>query len=688
MTNISKLPSLTKHKENCLRLIGLDHIEDVLFVFPKSYEDETHLQEVCMANIKQPILVDGKVEKTRIIYGRRRTLLVLIQTPPALLRLRFFHFNNKQRKEFERGRRLTVFGELRYHNGFFEIIHPRWRFYEPCENIVLKKHLTSIYPAVEGLSSHTFSKIVGDALTWAESNLEHIRELLPHPLEVLCDGLTLPEALKLIHRPPPTTDYRTLQNHTHPVFKRLIIEELMAHVIHLRQNRVRSDDASAYSITSGESVDALLESLPFKLTNAQIRVFGEIRQDMEKKVPMMRLLQGEVGSGKTIVAILALYLAAKSGMQSACMVPTEILAQQHYATVRSLLEPRGFHCDLLLGGQSAKEKKEVLSRMSRGETDVVIGTHSLFQKQVALKKLGFVIIDEQHRFGVHQRLLLCAKGEGVDDIFPHQLVMTATPIPRTLAMAAYAALDYSTIDCLPDNRKQVSTVAMPNERRDEIIQKIRLVSTGQQAFWICTLIGESKVLQCQNALQCAQDLQKRMPELVVACLHGELDNREKQQILENFRNKKTSILVSTTVVEVGIDIPDATFMIIENAERLGLSQLHQLRGRVGRGGQQGYCVLLYQGPLSERAFMRINVLRETCDGFAIARKDLEIRGAGEFYGTNQSGQIDFQFANLTKDAKYLPLILRHADACIRNTPNVAKQLKRRWLQASSQYTKV
>ena len=544
-----------------------------------------------------------------------------------------------------------------------------------------------MYPVIEGIGPAVLRKLIDQALQRLPD--ERTMELLPAAvlaLEELCADLpSLRDALLTLHRPPQGSDVRALLAGTHPAQRRLALEELLAHHLTLRNQRIAMQAHSARPLRAARRASALRKSLPFALTAAQARVFAEIREDLAKPVPMLRLVQGDVGSGKTVVAAMAALLAVEEGRQAALMAPTELLAEQHLANLRGWLEPLGVRVVWLAGKVTGKTREAVLAEIAGGPAQVVVGTHALMQEGVVFRDLALAIVDEQHRFGVHQRLALRDKGSAGTQV-PHQLVMTATPIPRTLAMAAYADLDVSAIDELPPGRTPVQTVVLSAERRPELIERIRAAcAEGRQAYWVCTLIDDSDEVVAQAAQSTYDALTQQLPALRIALVHGRLKAAEKQKTMAAFKAGELQLLVATTVIEVGVDVPNASLMIIENAERLGLAQLHQLRGRVGRGSAASSCVLLYQSPLSQMARQRLATMRETNDGFVIAEKDLELRGPGELLGTRQTGLAAFRIADLGRDAALLPTVQRIGEALLKTSPELAERITGRWVGGAARY---
>jgi ATP-dependent DNA helicase RecG len=601
----------------------------------------------------------------------------------ATLVLRFFHFRAAQVAQFAPGTRVRCYGTPRLGQHGLEIVHPSYRVVGEHEAGALGDRLDPVYPAIEGIGPATLRKLIGQAL----DRLPDAPALELLPLDWLHAGELpgLREALLTMHRPPQDADVAALVAGTHPAQRRLALEELLAHHLSLRRQRIALQAHAAPVLEGRALAERLRASLPFALTGAQQRVFARVREDLGKPVPMLRLVQGDVGSGKTVVAALAAMLAVEDGRQAALMAPTELLAEQHLSNLCTWLEPLGVRIAWLAGKVTGRARAAALAEVADGGAQVVVGTHALMQEGVAFRDLALAIVDEQHRFGVHQRLALRDKG-GEGGRVPHQLVMTATPIPRTLAMAAYADLDVSAIDELPPGRTPVQTVVLSAGRRPELVERIRAAcAEGRQAYWVCTIIDESDEIVAQAAQSTFELLSGALPELRVGFVHGRMKAGDKQAAMRAFKAGELDLLVATTVIEVGVDVPNASLMIVENAERLGLAQLHQLRGRVGRGSAASSCVLLYQSPLSQMARQRLETMRETNDGFVIAEKDLELRGPGELLGTRQTGLAAFRVADLARDADLLPLVQRIGERLQREAPGIADRLVERWIGSAARY---
>ncbi len=667
--------------------LGVHRIEDLLFLLPLRYEDRTQLVRIGALAAGARCLVTGEVLLSEVAFRGRRNLLVRIGDGSGQLTLRFFHFSRQQQAQFAAGVHVTCFGEVRRAPSGFEMIHPEYRVLRKGQDAAMNDSLTPIYPATEGVQQGRLRYLTDQALLAMDR--EPPAELLPATITAKLGIPSLADAIRYLHRPPPDAAVDELTQGRHPCQQRLAFEELLAHYLSLRRLRALAETEDARPLTGGRGrIDAFIASLPFELTRAQVRVVDDIRSDLARPHPMMRLIQGDVGSGKTVVAAIACLAAIASGVQAAIMAPTEILAEQHWRSFSDWFRPLGIEPAWLSGSQKAAARRDTLQAIADGSAQLVVGTHALFQEGVEFDALALVVIDEQHRFGVHQRMALRDKGSGAG-IIPHQLVMTATPIPRTLAMAAYADLDTSVIDELPPGRRPVTTVAVPETRRGEIVERVRgAVGAGQQAYWVCPLIEESDALDYQAAEKAYEMLVEALPELRVGLVHGRMRPAEKDRGMRAFKEGLIQVLVATTVIEVGVDVPNASLMIVENAERMGLSQLHQLRGRVGRGAVRSHCVLLYKGPLGPIAKERLAVLRDTNDGFVVAQRDLELRGPGELLGTRQTGLPDYRVANLLRDAALMPEVQTVAEELRRSSPQRADAIVRRWLGDAGRYGKV
>lgn len=667
-----------------LARLGLYRVQDLWFHLPLRYEDRTHLTPLADLRPGMRAQVVGTVEAVEKGYRYRPQLKVAIGDGVLqTLLLRFFHFNRAQAEQFRVGARVLCYGEVRQGNGTLEMVHPQYRQLTEDAPVALDDLLTPVYPTTEGLGQKRLSNVIAKALQRLPEDAE--LELIPTSLCAKFGLTSLREAMLYVHRPPPDARMDQLIQGRHPAQQRLAFEELLTQHMSLKRLRAAVRERRA-PVLGGDGVlgRRWLKSLPFQLTGAQQRVIGDVAVDIAQPRPMLRLVQGDVGSGKTAVACAAALAAIEAGYQVALMAPTELLAEQHLRNFRHWLEPLGIHVEWLAGKQQGKARQQAMQRVAEG-APVVIGTHALMQEGVTFARLGLVIVDEQHRFGVQQRLALRDKGlEG--ELVPHQLVLTATPIPRTLAMSAYADLDISAIDELPPGRTPVQTVAISNARRAEVIERIRAAcQEGRQAYWVCTLIEESEQLRAQAAEAAHAELSHALDELRVGLIHGRMKPKEKQAVMDAFKAGELSVLVATTVIEVGVDVPNASLMVIENSERLGLAQLHQLRGRVGRGSIASNCVLLYQPPLGQLARERLQVMRETNDGFRIAEKDLELRGPGEVLGTRQTGQLSFRMADLARDAHLLPAVQQIGEQMLARHPEQAARLIERWIGGATRY---
>lgn len=667
-----------------LSRIGINNVQDLLFHLPMRYEDRTRITPIIDLRPESYATIEGIVQLTEVQFGKRPILSTTLSDGTSKITLKFFNFNAGMKNSLAAGVRVKAFGEIKRGRYMAEIHHPEYQIIRGNEPLVLAETLTPIYSTTEGLKQASLRKLTEQALALLAK--VQVAELLPD--EFNPHKYSLKQALQLLHRPDPSISPEQLEKGEHPAQKRLIFEELLAHNLAMQQVRLGIQQHFAEPLRYQTDLkQRFLASLPFQPTKAQQRVTLDIENDLIKPHPMMRLVQGDVGSGKTLVAALAALLAIDNGKQVALMAPTEILAEQHANNFANWLKPFGIEVGWLAGKVKGKARKAELEAIKNGEVQMIIGTHALFQDQVEFADLALVIIDEQHRFGVHQRLTLREKG-AKGDIYPHQLIMTATPIPRTLAMTVYADLDTSIIDELPPGRTPITTVAVSEDRRNEIVQRVYQACKNEkrQAYWVCTLIDESEVLEAQAAAAMAEDLQRALPDLRIGLVHGRMKPQEKQAIMAEFKTGNLDLLVATTVIEVGVDVPNASLMIIENSERLGLAQLHQLRGRVGRGSTASHCVLMYKPPLGKISQKRLAVLRDSQDGFVIAEKDLEIRGPGEVLGTKQTGIAEFKIANLMRDRKMIPLVQNYAKQLIAKYPDIADKLIKRWLNEKTVYS--
>jgi ATP-dependent DNA helicase RecG len=657
---------------------------------PQRYEDRTAIKPIGSLRVGDKALVEGVIELSDVVHRRRRSLVCRLADGTGALTLRWFYFNRGVEQALARGRRVRCYGEVRSGPLGSEMIHPEHRVVsdddaEPADS------LTPVYPTTEGLYQQTTRRIVSHAVAALER--EPLTDYLAEALSARNnDGEPWPSlgaALTYLHAPPRDAATGQLLLGRHPCARRIALEELVAQRLSLRRSAALARHERAPALPEPKAKLAeLMAALPFTLTAAQRQAFAEIVADLARAQPMNRLLQGDVGSGKTVVAAAAAVVAAAAGYQTAVMAPTELLAEQHFASFERWLKPLDIEVAALIGAQPARTRAATLAAVADGRAAVVVGTHALFQQSVSFRRLGLVIVDEQHRFGVEQRLKLKQKGAD-GTLAPHQLIMTATPIPRTLAMTAYADLDCSVIGELPPGRQPVKTVAMPEQRRAELVQRIGAhCAAGHQAYWVCPLIEESELVDSQAASALERELKEALPDLAVGLIHGRMKPADKDLVMRAFKDGRLRLLVATTVIEVGVDVPNATLMVVENAERMGLAQLHQLRGRVGRGAQASSCVLLYRPPLTDVARERLDVLRSTNDGFVVAQKDLELRGPGEVLGTRQTGIEQLRVADLMRDADLLPAVIEISDHLLATSPAASDALIRRWSRGEAEYAKV
>jgi ATP-dependent DNA helicase RecG len=674
--------------ESSLNQLGVRSVHDLLFHLPFRYEDRTRIHPIGGLYPGARVLVEGEVEHSAIVRGRRAMLVVVITDGTGRITIRFFHFRAAQKHQLSKGTRVRCYGEVRGGYQGLEMVHPSYKRILSAKDEVISDRLTPVYPSVEGLGQASWIKLTEQALALLGNHRLELEELLPNDLRGKLSTYSLTDAVAYIHRPPVGADVAALVERRHPAQQRLALEELLAHNLSMKQLHRQQREFRAPDLPRpGELEAAFLDRLPFRLTRAQERVIGEIHADLARTHPMQRLVQGDVGCGKTVVAAMAALRAVANGYQAAVMAPTELLAEQHLQSFTEWLEPLGLSPVWLSSKVTGNARQAALDAIEQG-APLVIGTHALMQEGVHFGRLGLAIVDEQHRFGVHQRLALLDKAEA-KSLHAHQLIMTATPIPRTLAMTAYAGLETSIIDELPPGRKPVTTVAISNDRRAKVISRVAAAcNEGRQAYWVCTLIEESDAVQAQAAEDVAKELQSGLSGVNVGLVHGRMKPAEKQGVMDRFKQGDIHLLVATTVIEVGVDVPNASLMIIENAERLGLAQLHQLRGRVGRGDQQASCVLLYRPPIGALAKQRLNILRETSDGFRIAEKDLELRGPGEVLGTRQTGMLQFRVADLARDQHLLNGIPPVADRLLTGNPQRVDSLIRRWIGDATRFAGV
>ena len=668
---VSKLEKLNIHSQY-----------DLLFLLPIRYEDKTSLQKISDLVPGEKVLIQGTIVLTTIVYRGRRMLISQLSDDTGIITLRFFNFSKQQAKGLAKNAIVRCFGQIRKTTSGLEMIHPEYQIIDPENPQPLETGLTPIYPSTEGLQQGRLRKIIRAALS---QQIDSIPELLPPSVIKELSLVPLAESLQEIHQP----SQKNIANEHENLFrKRLIFEELLANQLALKRLKRRTKKEPAMALGNLLLKQSLLAALPFKLTKSQSRVVEEIEEDLKKNQPMMRLLQGDVGSGKTIVAALAMLIAVGNKQQAALMAPTELLAEQHYDNLVSWFEPLGVSVALLKSKLSAKDRREVLTGVAEGNVDIIVGTHALFQPNVVYKRLALVVVDEQQRFGVEQRLSLMKKSSNRNSV-PHQLIMTATPIPRTLAMTAYGDLDASIIDELPKGRGDIETIIVPEEKRAQVMEKIiKECARGRQSYWVCPLIEESEELNFQAAESTYALLQETLQQLNIGLVHGKLSSAKKIKAMENFKNGNTDVLVATTVIEVGVDVANSSVMVIENAERLGLTQLHQLRGRIGRGKHKSLCILIYQKPLSSIAKERLAAIRATNDGFVIAEKDLQLRGPGELLGTRQKGLIGLRIADIMRDAYLLPAINKLTVNIEENHPDVIEKIVRRWVGDQLEYRNV
>ena len=668
-----------------LNKIGINSIEDLLFHLPIRYNDKTKLSKIADLEPGKKLLFEGRIEKANVIFFKKRMFVVRISDETGSVQLRFFYFNKSQMSNFSVGKNVRCFGELRAASNTKEVVHPECLFYDKIKPPI-DEFLTPVYPLTEGLHQHSLRNFIKQSLGFLKSGKIILPELLPANVLKKYNLVDINSALSNIHNPRKNISHEELIDSRNQNKKRLVFEELLAHQLVFKQIRAFNKKLTSFPLDKNiEPIKKLISELPFSPTNSQMDVMEKIINDMQGSTPMTRLVQGDVGSGKTLVALFGALHAISNGFQVAFMAPTEILSEQHYQSIKLMLKDFDIKISLLYGGMRPKEKEMVTEDIKLGNTDFIIGTHALIQNQVKFKNLALIIIDEQHKFGVHQRMTLTSKGKNTET-YPHQLILTATPIPRTLAMTLYGNLDYSVIDEMPKGRRKIETIAISENRRDEIFQKItKQCHEGSQVFWVCPIIDESEVLECKAAINTYDEIRKKLHEINVGLIHGRMKMQEKEKIMNEFRSKKIDLLVSTTIIEVGLDVPNATVIIIENSERMGLSQLHQLRGRVGRGSKKSTCILVYKTGISELARNRIDILRKNTNGFDIAKEDLDIRGPGEILGKRQKGDINFKIANVGRDYKFINDTKECSELI---SDKVSEKLVKRWINEDVEIGKI
>ena len=660
-----------------LNKIGIRTVEDLLFHLPIRYQDKTKLTKISDLEPGNKYFIEGVVEKSNIIFYKKRMFLVRLSDSSGFIQLRFFYFNKSQMRNFSEGQKVRCYGELRLANKVKEMVHPECEFIDRNNIKKLDEYLTPVYPITEGLQQHRIRNIVRQSLAMLKSGKISFPEILPKKILEKYNLVDINTALLNIHNPIGNESFEKLVNSENINKKRLVFEELLAHQLIFKRIKALNKRLTSFKLDNNdEPIKKLISKLSFEPTKSQIVVMNEIIADMQKDMPMMRLVQGDVGCGKTLVALFAALHAISNGYQVAFMAPTEILSEQHYQSIKLMLKDFNINISILYSGIKAKEKETIIEDIKLGNTDLIIGTHALIQNQINFSNLALVIIDEQHKFGVHQRMTLTTKGKK-HDTFPHQLILTATPIPRTLAMSLYGNLEYSAINEMPKGRQDIDTIAISEDRRSEVLEKISSkCKDGSQVYWVCPLINESEVLECKAATNTYKELQSKLKNINIGLIHGRMKMAEKEEVMSNFRNKKIDVLVSTRIIEVGLDVPNATVIIIENSERMGLSQLHQLRGRVGRGNKKSSCILIFKSGLSELARKRIDILRKCSNGFDIAKEDLDLRGPGEILGKKQKGDINFKIANIARDYRFI----EDTKDCAEKISSVASEkLARRWI---------
>ncbi len=682
LTELKGIGAKTAEK---LSLLNIKSINDLLFYLPLRYQDKTKITPIDELTYSQTAQVEGQIQRTYLTRTRKPMLVCEIDDGTDLLDLKFFNFFHSQRVKMRPGSNIRAFGEVRFNQNKAEMLHPEYQHFDEMP-LPLAQSLTAIYPKSEGINQSTIQKACKQVIEKLQKGEISTEDFLPEDILKQWQLPSLSEALIYVHQPPSDADSNALISGFHPTQQRLILEEILAHLLAMKQLKQKAQQLFAPQLPiKQDKIAEFTDQLPFTLTGAQQRVIDDIYADIKKNHPMQRLIQGDVGSGKTVVAAMAILACITQSHQSALMAPTEILAEQHFKTLKNWFDKDDMV--FLSAAIKGKQRTEVLEKIANG-CKIVIGTHALFQKEVVFSALGLVIIDEQHRFGVHQRLALKNKGQ-FETLQPHMLIMTATPIPRTLAQTAYANLDVSIIDELPPGRQEISTLLASNNKMPQIAERIMAnCAEGEQAYWVCTLIEESEMLRAKAATDTCEELQQWFPDMRIGLVHGRLKSEEKNHIMNQFKNHELDLLVATTVIEVGVDVPNASLMVIENAERLGLSQLHQLRGRVGRGNKKSHCVLMYQPPLGEIAKQRLDIMRQTNDGFVIARHDLKIRGAGELLGSKQKGSVQFRLADLERDQPLFDKAHNLAADLINQYPELCQKIIDRWIVASDDISNV
>ena len=685
---ITSLKGVGPSLERKFNQLGIYSLQDLLFHLPFRYEDRTKISPINSVKLGDRVQINGEIVSNKILFGRRRSLQCMLRDTTGFIYLRFFHFSSAQKNSLTPGKLLSCYGEVRRGRNGFEIYHPEYKEIHSYDTNSLESSLTPIYPTTDGIQQKRLRSFVKQGIEILSRSLK-LAEYLPPEILSEYNLCHLEDAIQTLHNPPNCLDLNILNRGLSSFQRRLAFEELLAHRLCMLKFRKMTNNLLAPDVIIKQRLhEDFIDQLPFKLTNGQESALKDILSDLSQTTPMHRLLQGDVGSGKTVVAAIASIQAIGNGYQVALMAPTEILAEQHFNNFKKWYMPLGIRVGWLSGKIKGAIRRKTLQDLECGTCQILIGTHALFQKDVIYNKLGFIIIDEQHRFGVHQRLSL--RNKASSSVFqPHQLVMTATPIPRTLAMSVYANLDSTVIKDLPPGRLPVNTAVISNQKRADIVKRIKdACINGRQVYWVCTLIEESEALECEAAEVTSMNLANLLPKTQVGLIHGRMRSEEKNNVMTDFKNGDIQLLVATTVIEVGVDVPNASLMIIENAERLGLAQLHQLRGRVGRGNTQSHCILLYQTPLSRDGKLRLEVMRESCDGFYIAEKDLELRGPGQVLGTNQAGLMSFKIADMQRDALLLEDVKNISESLMQNNQETVDPLINRWLSDREEYANV